>query len=232
MIAARPACNRPVRIGLVAVAMFGLATAAMPGCQSHKRTYAENARLRTQVIEMQDTIKDLRRQNDELKSQWTASEQAEAGLDPEIVAATPHVVDLAIGRLSHARDGDGDGSADVLVVYIQPVDGLGRFTQLTGRLWVDAIISKAQSDPVTIGRITLTPTQVRDAYRSSITGPHYTVEVPIQIPPRGDDAAAAIQALVLASYEDGLTGVQLTAERRINLDVPASAIGASIGDGG
>src|SRR6185436_11190168 len=112
----------------------------------------------------------------------------------------PHVTGIEIGRLSFAHDSDGDGRNDALTIYLNPTDGRGRFTQMVGPVSISAASVPAHADASTIGRASFTPAQVRDAYRSALTGTHYVFEVPINL--TSTAAAPPDRAVVTAEYTD------------------------------
>jgi hypothetical protein len=226
----------PIMQRAVAAIMFPativLAAAVVTGCQSHKRTYAENARLRSEAIALRDQVQSLERANAELHLQMEAAAGEPAGVDPEIIEITPPVVSNDIDRLSHSRDAKGEGRIDTLVVYVRSTDGRGRFTQMTGRLAVDAMVTGPSTEPASIGRITLTPTQVRDAYRSSVMGTHYTVELPVVLQKgERDRSSTPAEVTVIVSYDDGLTGRQLSATHQVALKNVSARISARAGNG-
>jgi hypothetical protein len=86
-----------------------------------------------------------------------------------------------------------------------------------GTINATATLIPTDADPLTIGRVTLTPSQLRDAYRSSLTGTHYTVELPINLPDSWSRDGAVKDTFVRVIYTDGVTGQTQTAERSIAL---------------
>jgi hypothetical protein len=192
---------------LLLTGLLGLAG----GCESKVST--ANDDLRARVLELEQSNEQLRRREAELLAELEVESRRPDSLSPEIRASVPHVADIAIGRLSHARDSDDDGVPDRLTLYVDPADGLGRFTQMVGTLSAHAVFVPADADAITIGRVTLGPAGLREAYRSSLTGAHYTVELTVAV-----DAAQALEpCLVRVRFEDGLTGAVHTAEREIAL---------------
>jgi hypothetical protein len=181
------------------------------GCQ---RDFAnENDVLRAQVIDLEDEVTALERRNSELEAELARMAGDPASLPAEIRANIPNLVELSIGRLSHSVDPDGDGRADVLRVYVHPIDGRGRFIQLVGMVRVHAALLPGEGEPIRIGQETFSPDAVRDAYRSGFTGTHYTFELPIELPD-GNDVA---EATVRIEHVDGRTGKRYEAQRPIAL---------------
>jgi hypothetical protein len=190
-----------------------VATAALIGCG--RRDFAnENDVLRARVLELETQTAALERRIVELEAELAAQTIPPASLAPEIAANTPQVADISIDRLSHFQDDDEDGTIDALIVYIVPADGRDRFVQLVGRLSLHAALLPMDDEPQTIARVDLSPGAVRDAYRSSFMGTHYTIDAPVSLPA---DAAAFDACDVRVTYEDGRTGRRLEAHRAISL---------------
>jgi hypothetical protein len=190
-------------------------TSALLTCGCGQRRFTnENDALRVKVLELETELAALKQRNAELEAELAAAAAADRALPAEITANIPHVAGIAISRLSHLRDADEDGTPDTLVVYVNPTDGLGRFVQLVGRLSLHAALLPMDEQPRTIVRVALTPDEVRAAYRSAITGTHYTIEAPISLP---EDADAFAECDVRVAYEDGRSGRRLEAHRAIRL---------------
>ena len=206
---------------MLLLGLLALSLAVLPGCRREVRTEADA--LREQVIDLEREVRRLERRNRELERQAAAAAET-CDLDPALLRAIPHVAEITVGRLSHGRDTTGDGAADLLRIYIQPADGEGRFTPLTGELRVTAALQPEEGEATTIGRVRLSPEEVRDRYRSGFTGTHYTVELPIEPPADADPATLAqeAEALVRVDYTDGLTGKRLSTQRTVRLQSPPS----------
>jgi len=193
-----------------------LAVGLLTGCVGQQRIEQENERLRERVMELEDQLQDETRQSAALRARLQRT-NADAPADEQAVQAnTPFVAEITIDRWSHARDTDDDGLPDELLVYLEPVDGWGRFTQIVGTLSVHAAVLPATVDAQTIGRVQLDPASLRRAYRSSFTGTHYTVTVPIS----AAEGVEATECIVYAEFVDGHTGARYLAERRSDLPRP------------
>ncbi len=193
-----------------------LTTGLLTACAGQQAIENENERLRERVMELENELQHETRQNASLRARLQRTDANAPADEREIQANTPYVAEITIGRLSHARDTDDDGDPDELLVYVEPVDGWGRFTQLVGSLSVHAAVLPADADAKTIGRVQLDPASLRGAYRSSFTGTHYTVTVPIS----AAEGFQARECIVHVEYVDGHTGVRYVAERRIDLPMP------------
>lgn len=196
--------------------MILLATGLLTACVGQSEIQQENDRLRERVLELETELQHETRQNAVLRARLQRTDANAPADVQEVEANTPYVAEITIGRLSHARDTDQDGELDELLVYVEPIDGWGRFTQLVGSLSVHAAVFPALADAQTIGRVQLDPASLRRAYRSSFTGTHYTVTVPIS----AAEGFQAKECIVHAEFVDGHTGVRYVAQRRIDLPMP------------
>lgn len=203
---------------LSTISALSLAACTFLGCES-RPFETEGDTLRARVVELETEVEQLKRREAELLAELRrvrqAQSRAEEFADSDVSEFVPHVVDISIGRLSHVRDTDGDGVVDLLRLYIHPVDGRGRFMQMVGQLQVNAVLVPDAADPVSVGRASLSPGELRDAYRSGITGTHYAVQVPLDLSqaPSGE----LEEVTVRVTYIDGITGERCTADRSISL---------------
>ncbi len=186
-----------------------LATGCVGG--SGSRIGKENDRLRARVHELERETEELKGRNAELASALDSARRPESPSD-DVIAATPRVVGITLGSLSHARDGDGDGQPDHVLLYVKPTDGLGRFVQLVGELKAHVAILPDDGVSVTIGQVALGPAEVREAYRSGFASTYYAVTVPL--PEGGVDAEECVAQV---AYVDGHTGERMTAELGMSL---------------
>ncbi len=189
-----------------------LSLALTTGCGSFKRVSRENDRLRTQVMELQQQNRDLTNRTAELDAQLLRAGDT-GGVAQEVLNATPHVAAISIDAISHALDQNGDGRPDTLVLYVTPSDGLGRFVQMVGDLSVHTAMLPPDSDAVSIGRIRLGPRELRNAYRSTFLGTHYTITMPISV----SDSPLPTECTVKAEFLDGYDGRRVTDQREIKL---------------
>lgn len=193
--------------------------ALLTACGGARRASTENDRLRARVMELEDEVTALAARAAELEAELAAPPPTAppSAASEEVRRNTPHVTNLQIGRLSHLADADGDGRPEAAVLYVHPRDGRGRFVQIVGAVDVHVAVLPSDADAVTLGRVRLTPDEVRDAYRSAFTGTHYTIEVPLRAV-----EAEVIECAVQLEFEDGLTGRTLTASRTVTPRVLAA----------
>lgn len=129
---------------------------------------AENHHLRQEVRSLESRALAAERERDEARLKLNAADPSGA-LD-----AAPLLTRLEI---------DPDSVLDAKLVahiYLIPRDGRDRFLQLVGTLSL-SITDAAGSQ---LAALSLSPTQLRDAYRTSPFGTHYLLELPL--PSRAD----------------------------------------------
>lgn len=204
--------SRPLVIIVAAAAsLASLFAAGCSGRAGGQDLELVNNRLREQNLELRERVATLEQQLAELQIalQPTAEgESASPQLSAEQLANLPRVTTITLDRWSGiAREAAGR----VLRVYVKPADGRGRFTQMTGDVTIKLISVPTTGDAVTAAEHTFGPAEVREAYRSSVMGTHYTFEVPIELP----EGAADATWLLLVEYRDAVTGAALKAEKRI-----------------
>lgn len=174
----------------------------------------ENDRLRAEVHRQADEIKALAGERDELKAKLAEAQRAGQTTTPEeVTAALPRVTDVKISMLSGLSPVDRSKPADEVTVTFLPRDGRGRFTQAVGTTRVDAFLSPGPSggEPTRIAQGTVTPAQLRDAYRSDVTGTYYLIRLPLERPI--ERAGGNPSVLVRLEFVDAVTGEVHKAER-------------------
>ena len=199
-----------LRVILVAAA---LTTPLMSGCGRNFKN--ENDILRAKVLDLEDDLTALRQRNSELETELAQAAAAPDSLPEAVRENTPHVAAIEVGRLSHPRDETGDRVLDTMIVYVHPLDGRGRFVQMVGDLAVHVALLPADREATTIGQVTLSPGELREAYRSGIGGTHYTIRVPLTMD--AVVAAGVSEADVVVAFTDGHTNRKHEAHRPIAL---------------
>jgi len=182
----------------------------------------ENDRLRREAIAAQDAIRALELERNELRQKVAElAAGRKATLPDDALAALPRVASLEIGRLSGLtplpNPASPDAPATSIVLSLTPQDGRGRFTQLVGTARAEALVlpADAAEQPRRIASVTLSPAALRDAYRSGLTGTHYTIDLPLD-PPLPRSATARPSIVLRVEFDDALTGQTLRAERLVN----------------
>jgi hypothetical protein len=200
-------------LGALKVCAVGLLIVTASACRTKPKNFDnENDDLRRQLDASQTQIEVLQARNRELEAQVAeAARRLEAATgEPaaDVVASIPRCAGVKIGRLSSV-----DPSApDRLTLYITPYDGRQRFVQVAGSLSASATLLSpdvaSDQGPVVAGVVTLGPKDLREAYRSSPLGTHYTVEIELDPP-----AVAEAGVLVRVRLDDAVTGLSHQATR-------------------
>lgn len=182
------------------------------GCGSNNGALIDS--LRRNVLTLENNVRDLEMANAELRAEIARLSRTDDPSIAELREFIPRVVAISIDRLSHAVDTTSDGRADRLVVYLTPVDGRSRFVPMVGEITVSVLDVSTDGQPRTLGRTDLGPGDIRDAYRSGITGTYYRFDVPIETPL---DDAAPLSVIIRAEFNDGITGLTHIADRTVDL---------------
>jgi len=228
----RGAVHNSVATGcLLLIAAMLITTLA--GCDSNKQFLNENDQLRERIAHLEAQLQIASRRAEELDAQLRKLAGEYPAVSEDVLVNTPQLAEITIGRLSHVRDTDDDGRADVVMVYVGAVDGRSRPLQIVGEMTVTVRLASRVSHANTpskqdeqdepeyepsriLGATSLDPTTLREAYRAGFTGTHYTVEVPIEPFARASNNAIHISVTFL----DGYTEKSYTAERVITLRQP------------
>lgn len=154
--------------------------------------------LRAENHGLRDQLAATGAERDELKAKLAALGRDTA----EVAEATPRVAGIELDPLSGLSP---DGKS--FLFYVRPYDGRRRFLQAVGELTVTV---ERDGSPLA-GPLVLSPSQLRDAYRSGLTGVHYTAELPAPGP-------RAVGVVTLrAALADAATGLTHSTLRRVTI---------------
>ena len=199
--------SRPARsLGIALLAMVVIV--ALPGCRAGPKDFDnENDDLRRRVVDLESEVNRLRAERNEFESQLielARVHQAGSGdLAADVIAALPRCAGIRIGRYSGLADRDHIPGPDTVDIYVTPYDGRQRFVQVVGRLTAEVALlpplglSEQQGEPQVIARHVLSPAELRDAYRSSPAGTHYSLRLPIDPAARPEGATLVIRVELL-----------------------------------
>lgn len=161
------------------------------------------------------------------------STQSTHALDADAIQATPALASVGISTLSAAKiaatsAGSSPSPNAMLSLVIVPIDGFGRVIQVVGNLKVSVAALVPGEAPIAAAAITVTPLQLRDAYRSGFLGAHYTIEVPLNWEVAGLPRTSARAFSVSVEFTDAASGRSFPAAATIPV-VPARSAGAQVG---
>lgn len=223
------------------MALCGALAAA--GCQAKVLSPTPGDQLRRRNAELEAQVESLGRELSEARSALATSERerrspqepaapdARLALSEEAVQATPHLARMGIASSSHT-DRPPKGEGCVARIYLEPVDGLGRFLQVVGSATVTVYWSPPGCNAQVLSCQSFGPMALRGSYRSGFGGAHYSLECPIdlaQLPPEsgapaGESSGASQDASrwscgdpveVKVEFEDALSGRVFTAQRAL-----------------
>lgn len=197
-----------MKLLLTTLALLPLAACSVGGSRSAS---AENDRLRRDVLDLNTRIQSLEREREELRVKAAGLIAHPPGpLSPEALEALPLCTSISISTLSGLRSVD---AGKALAVMFEPRDGRERFTQVVGSVTVSAAFLPASgtADAAPVQTARLSPRELRDAYRSGITGTYYEVLIPT---PAGHAPASGSISLRV-DLADAATGRTITGEKLI-----------------
>lgn len=202
--------HRPLAIGLLVV------LAAVAGCTTRvgggTNYLNENDRLRSDNLALEREVEELRKRIERRVQELRILEQQTT--PPAVEGAdVPRAVELEIGRLSGGVDTDRDASDDVVRVYLRTLDQEGRFLPVSGRATMQVVRLRANQPPQQVASTEVGPSELKQAYRSGLTGTHYSIELPLPGDLPADDTELTVHATLL----DAATGAELEAQRSVKI---------------
>lgn len=181
--------------------------------------------LKRQVRDLNDQVKQLKRERDELQENIAKLGKPAADgstPDPEILEATPQIVAVELeghfgpseptAQTSKQSDETAQVNSCDAVIYLSPSDRYGRFLQMVGRVSVSVFQLAADGKSQNLGQRDYSPRELRDAWRSGFMGTHYTLEVPLSAP----DWKCEGTLTVKLKFTNGITGKQIEATCEMN----------------
>ncbi len=192
------------------------------GCGPSRGSFLnENDKLRRENLELEKEVETLKQQNESLRlsNRELAAKLGKALKLPDNVRLDqlPSPTRITVGRYSGALDNDRDGKLDLIRLYITVYDQNERFVPLAATVRAQAVVITPGSDPQVISQIDYSAEDFESAYRSGgLTGPHYTIELPLQnLPDKADSATVKVTIDPLSSE------LPLTTEKVIKLGKPS-----------
>ena len=201
-----------------AAALCAATLFAGTGCRAKsKRFDNENDELRRRVAILEQERDAAAARAGEAESKLHELLRTRETIDErEALEALPRLAGLQIGRLTGYADFDAEGGARFVDVYIRPFDGRMRFVQVAGRMTVEALLldgsfSEDAAPPRRLASATLSPAALREAYRSSPLGVHYSVRLSMPEPIHPDAGTLVVRVELI----DPIGGQVHRAERII-----------------
>lgn len=205
-----------------AVAAFGLcALVVASGCSRRAGGFQdqldevryEREQLEIELRRVTAERNELRGKLDELTAKLEAVDGVPAAV---IIDSMPRCAGIRIDRLSGFFDRDGEPGFEGVDVYLIPIDARDRFVQISGTLQVSVVVYPPPGEevqPRTLVSRTVPPSEIREAYRSTLLSTHYSVRLELDPPVHSIEGTA----LLVVQFRDILTGQTHSAERRLRL---------------
>lgn len=193
-----------------------LSVAFLPAC-GPKNFENDNDLLRAERLELQREVARLQEQVELREAQLAAAhQQLDGDTHPVEGARPPQLAKLKLDRYTSAVDTDRDGRDDLVRVYLRTLDGRGRFLPVAGRATLQVVNIREGEEPLVLAERTYPPGEFEETYRSTVTGTHYTLEVPLpdNLPDDIEDAAAKV------TFTEGVTGAEFTEQTAVLLNRP------------
>ncbi len=197
---------RPLSI----LALVALAT--LTGCKSDFSNSSD--RLRKENLELQNQVNILTK-NIELRLAEVKTLEEQIGAQRSKIpgAEVPRLVKISFGRYSGLIDTNRDKLADTLRFYVVFEDQQGRFLPSAGKAVIQVVDIRPGQPPKTLAEADFDPKAVDQAYRSGITGTHYTFDVPV--PSALNESIRT--ATVKMTFTEATTGVDIVVEKDFDL---------------
>lgn len=194
------------------VAAVCLAAAGASGCTARvggdgRDPSAHNDKLRRDNAELRRQIDETQRQIRLLEGELTSHRnRGPGGLDLPEGVAVPVLSGLAFARYTGPQDTDGDGADDTLRLYLRPLDQRGRMLVVAGTVNAQAVELRADAVPRVVADRTFDPAELDAAYRTGLTGDHYSFDVSLP----SEALGSAKQLTVKVTLTEAATGSSVT----------------------
>ncbi len=189
----------------------------LPGCLiggDGKSYLNENDELRRENLQLERQIEMSRERIDLLAGELEHLRDENRGDHPIEGAVRPVLSGLRFARYSGPVDDDGDGTPDMLRLYLRPVDQMGRMHVTAGEMRLQAVQIQPATPPKVIAERTVTPDELDKAYRTGFTGDTYALTMPLPA-----DAIQGVDELtVRADLTEAGTGQNVSAQQVFGLD--------------
>lgn len=186
---------------------------------------AENFELRAERDRLRGELETSRMEAAALGRRLSATKANVPGVGPGDVPALARV---EIDGLSGWVDGDRDGRAETMRVYVRTLDQRGRFLPVAGRavVRVAEVPAQAGAEARVLTERVVEGGAWESCYRSGLTGMHYTVEVAVKDERSGAEAPGSPGSpgtpglvrggvVVRVTVLDAATGVEASAVRTV-----------------
>lgn len=180
-------------------------------CGSQQSFQNENDKLRAERLSLQQQIDALQDKLALREGELQATrEQLSDPLPPVEGLEPPRLAGIVLGLYSGPIDVDGDAKYDALRVYVRPVDQHSRQITAQGTARIRLIATPAEGEAMTLLDQTYDAKAFHDAYRSGVTGTHYTLKADL---PEDRQTHATLHV----TLTEAATGLVFKAQKEVSL---------------
>lgn len=216
----RPAAERMV--WLVVAAIVAAAGVGSAGCAPARvgGTMSPDAVIEELRQEKLALTRDLQAARESL----ALRDRQVAALQQRLATTRPAVEGVAAGDLPHLADVELDPLSGAVTdsagkvamrLYVRTLDQHGRFLVVAGKAEAQAVAIRPGRPPLVVAQRRFRPADLHAAYRTGLTGTHYTLELPLA--GAGEGAEPVKEVTVKIVVTDAATGVTATTERSMPL---------------
>ena len=176
------ALTRGTTVRLLVGAMLAAGVLLSAGCgpknylNENDKLRRQNMALKREIDELKDKLERRSGQLKVLKRRYEAPSATQPGL------SEPTLSKIELGQYSGPIDTDGDGTDDTLRLYLRTLDQKGRMMPVVAKARLRVVHIPDKGEPKELTSQTFDEQSFSDAYRSSFTGQHYTLETKLPDP--------------------------------------------------
>ena len=194
-----------------------MAAGLLAACHAGPRNFEnENDRLRKENLGLQEQVGQLQKNITLRIAEIQAMEQMVAATRPALpdlkLSDLPQAVVVKFDRYTGPIDTNADGNDDTIRIYVRTLDQQGRFIPVTAKANLQAVQLAPEQPPRLIAEVNVAPPEFDKAYRSGMTGTHYTFDLPLKSLP-----ADVKQVTLKVTLTDASTGVTMSCEQAFAL---------------
>jgi hypothetical protein len=186
------------RLGLC---LAGATLLLIAGC-GPKNFENENDKLRRANMELKREIEQMRDKLDRQSGRIQTLQSRLAGpSQTQPLRDAPTLSQIKLGRYSGSIDNDGDGTDDTVRLYVRTLDQRGRMLPVAAKAKIQVVHIPEEGEPRRLASKNYNGKAFDEAYRSSFTGEHYTLEVklPDSVPETVDEVTVKVTLEHLSS---------------------------------
>ncbi|MCC6680104.1 MAG: hypothetical protein IT445_04285 [Phycisphaeraceae bacterium] len=181
----------------------------LSGC-GPKNFKNDNDQLRAERLELQRRVAELEQQLQQRSGEIAALRAVQTnGAESLPGAGAPVFSMIKLDRYTGPIDSDGNGRDDSLRLYVRTLDQLGRMMPVSARANVQMVELSEGQPPKLYQEKVFEPNDFDAAYRTGLTGTHYTLE--LSLPPE-----APAELTVKVTVTD-LTGITHSAQQAFHI---------------